>query len=118
MKKIFVADGDCALLDVMYYILTSHGFEVYIHHAGRDFTNAIKYFHPDLVILDFWPFRKSIDRICKELKTITNIPIILFSTEMDKEKALSMCDADDFIGKPFNINQLVETISSHLIEER
>jgi DNA-binding response OmpR family regulator len=115
MKKILVIDDDEAILRVVKLILTSHGFDVQTHSTGLDVPDIVMHYHPNLILLDIRLPGKLDTEVCKELKQIhTNLPIILFSAHAEQGKAFALCDADAFIEKPFDIQNLIDTINLHV----
>ena len=114
MKKILVVDDDKDTLEVVEFILTSHGFDVRTHPTGLYVNEAVTEFKPDLILLDIMLPGKLGTQVCKEVKTRSNIPIILFSAHAKETRSFSICRADAFIGKPFNIDGLLNTINDHL----
>ena len=115
MKKILVVDDDEAILDVVELILTSYGFNVQTHSTGLGVPDIVMHYHPNLILLDIRLPGKLGTEVCKELKQIyTHLPIILFSAHAEEGKAFALCDADAFIEKPFDIQNLIDTINSHV----
>jgi len=114
MKKILVVDDDEDILEIVKYILISHGFDVYTHSTSFNVSEVVMYYHPNLILLDISLRGKSGTQICKELKQINTIPIILVSAYADQAEALAECHADAFIEKPFGINSLVNAINLQL----
>ena len=114
MKKILIVDDDEDILIIVKEILISHGFEVLSHPIGIDVAEVVKFYQPNLILLDILLFGKSGTEICKDLKHIYSIPILLFSANVKKGNVFAECGADGFIQKPFEIDHLVNTINLHL----
>ncbi|MEO6452682.1 MAG: response regulator [Ginsengibacter sp.] len=114
MKKILVVDDDEDIVEAVRLILTSHGFDVRTHSTGLDIPKIVKSYHPHLILLDIRLFGKLGTQICKELKQKHTLPIILFSADSKTGKQFTQYDADAFIQKPFELNEFINTISSHL----
>jgi DNA-binding response OmpR family regulator len=111
MKKILVVDDDKDVLEIVEFALTSKGFDVRIHSTSVNVVKVVKYYNPDLILLDVHLPDKLGTQICKELKEIYTIPIILLSAYGDHQKSLAQGSADAFIIKPFDIVELVNTIN-------
>ena len=112
MKKILVVDDEASILEIVRLILTSYGFDVKTHSTGFNVPDIVLHYHPNLILLDIRLPGKLGTEICKELKQLdSKLPIILFSANADKEDAIAVSDANDFIEKPFNINNLMDTIN-------
>jgi CheY-like chemotaxis protein len=72
---------------------------------------------PDLLLLDIWMSGIDGRDICKELKQKENtkkIPIVLISASREIERSALEAGADDFLAKPFEIDDLLEKIEKHL----
>ena len=116
--KILVIDDDTDLLDVTSALLTRKGFEVETNTNWEDALRKIKTFEPQLILLDV--FLNGIDGldICRQLKTMPNtkhIPVLIFSSYPQiGERVIYEYGADDFIAKPFEINDLVSKMRSIL----
>jgi DNA-binding response OmpR family regulator len=117
MKKILVVDDDEDILGIVKYILESDGLEVFTHNTGLAVNEAIDSVKPDLVLLDIGLPGKSGTDVCKEIKATYTIPVLFFSAHSNQEKALSICPAEGFIAKPFDINDLVSTVQSYVREK-
>lgn len=113
MKKILIVDDDPEILSVVKNILISHGFEVLTDSTCLHVEDIVKSFRPDLILLDVRLPGKQGDEICKELKEIHSIPILLFSAN-SREQIIRECKADGFIAKPFDLRDFVEMIQFHL----
>jgi DNA-binding response OmpR family regulator len=118
MCKVFVIDDDRDLLDVTKALLTKRGFVVETEINWEEGFEKIKHFNPQLIILDV--FLSGVDglEICKRLKSGTDtghIPILIFSAyPRIADSAMFEFGADDFIAKPFEVNDLIEKMHSVL----
>ena len=115
MKKILIVDDDEDILDIVSCLLTLNGFNVKTHSTGFDVPDVVLHYHPNLILLDIRLPGKLGTEICKELKQLNSeLPIILFSANAEKGKAIAISNANDFIEKPFDIKNLIDTIKLHL----
>ncbi len=114
MPRLLIVDDDIDLLTVVKSLLHKRGFKVSVYSDWDSAWEAIKTFDPQLILLDV--FLNGVDglEICKRLKSSTytrHIPIIVFSSyPRVAETAISEFGADDFIAKPFEVNDLVKKI--------
>lgn len=117
-QKILVLDDDADILDIISYILTDNGYEVVSLDSGKEIFMTIQQFRPDLVLMDVMLGGMDGRAICNQLKhrLDTNaIPVILISASHDLAQSLSQEGApNDFIAKPFNIDDLIGKIVSQL----
>lgn len=117
MNKILVVDDNMDILNVVSIILKSNGFEVNTISNGNDALKETESFKPDLVLLDVYLGGMDGRDICKSLKAMDDtkhIPIIMFSAHSNQKDVNDACDAQDFIGKPFEIKELVGKIKYQL----
>lgn len=114
LKKILVIDDDADILDLVKYVLLKAGFDVYTHDTGIGVNEKVTACKPNAILLDIMLPGKTGTEVYKELRKTHTTPIIFFSAHADKQKILKECAADAFIQKPFDINQLVHTISKCL----
>ncbi|MEP6594987.1 MAG: response regulator [Ginsengibacter sp.] len=113
MKKILVVDHDFDILDVVELILSDNGFHVRTNSNGYNLPDIVKEYTPDLILLDVRLPGKQGTELCKELKRIYSIPIILFSAE--HKISFKECDADAFVQKPFEVKHLLDMVNLHLM---
>lgn len=113
MKKILLIEDDTNFVEIVEFVLTTYGFEVKSHLTGLDVPGIVEKYDPDLILLDIHLPGKSGIAICKHLKLTSAIPIILFSTQDNKEQLVKECNADGFLEKPFDINELICSIGLH-----
>jgi DNA-binding response OmpR family regulator len=118
MDRILIVDDDKDLLEVVKTLLDRKGFEVAIHSDIENLTDIVRGFKPQLVLLDV--FLNGVDglEVCRRLKLspyFRNIPVVIFSSyPRIGETAIYEFGADDFIAKPFEINELVRKIHNVL----
>lgn len=115
-KKILIADDDPAILDVVSIILEDAGYEVSSTEKGEELM-AMHGDLPDLILLDIWMLGKDGRDVCRHLKNTPhtrNIPVIIVSANRDIQKIASDCLANDFLAKPFEMDDLLSIIASHM----
>jgi two-component system catabolic regulation response regulator CreB len=116
MKNILLIEDEQSIADTICYALQADSFSVIWKNLGRE---GITYFqqHPvDLIILDVGlPDMNGFD-VCKELRTLTEIPIIFLtarSDEIDRVVGLEI-GGDDYVLKPFSPRELVARVKVRL----
>jgi DNA-binding response OmpR family regulator len=115
LKKIMIADDDPGILDAISIMLEFEGYEVESSPNGSALL-MMKTEFPDLVLLDIWMSGTDGKDICKQLKqnpTTKGIPIVMISASKDIERSALEAGADDFLAKPFDINDLLKKIEKH-----
>jgi len=116
-NKILVVDDDRDILTFLQILLTKYKYIVQSVFRWELIDKTIELFSPDLIILDICLSGADGRTICKTLKThvdTKHIPIILFSANTNVEKSFTDYDANDFIGKPFEIDDLLNKVMMHL----
>ncbi len=114
MPRIFVIDDDKDLLNVVKSLLLKKGFDVSTYSDWEIAKRALRKYAPQLILLDV--FLAGIDglEVCQRLKanSVTrHIPILIFSAyPRIAETAISEYGADDFIAKPFELNDLIQKV--------
>lgn len=120
MPKILIVDDDLDLLEITKSLLVRKGFEVETSSCSEDAYQKIEHFSPQIILLDV--FLAGVDGLatCRRLKTeikTSGIPIMIVSGYPRASQSIIYdYGADDFIAKPFEINELitkVHTILSH-----
>ena len=117
-KSIWVVDDDEGILEVVRVLLEGEGYHVKTFVNGQSLRRLNMHGElPDLILLDVLLSGEDGRDICRLLKhrqETKDIPVIMLSAHSSAAKVASVCGADDFIGKPFEIDALIETIEKHL----
>ena len=116
MEKILYVEDDLSLIDGLQYTLESSGYAVDNARTVKEALTLFRNTHYDLLLLDVTlPDGNGFD-ICKEVRNSSTVPII-FLTASDQEisivRGLDM-GGDDYITKPFKLNELLSRIKALL----
>ncbi len=117
-KKILVIDDDEGILAAFEAMLTGEGYSVETSSTVYPLLSLTKDNTPDLVLLDVLLSGADGRDICKQLKHQSftkHIPIIMVSAALNMEKSVMESSADDFITKPFEINDLLDKVKKYII---
>lgn len=115
-KKILVIDDDEKLNRLLREYLAKFGFQVISHTRPSDGLRALKYEHPDLIILDIMLPDMDGFELCKIIRKDFNLPIIMLTARgevTDRIVGLEL-GADDYLPKPFEPRELVARIQTIL----
>jgi DNA-binding response OmpR family regulator len=115
-KMIIAADDDSAILDVLQIMLNDAGYDVRTSLNGESIYTMDDEF-PQLFLLDIWMSGNDGREICTYLKsqdTTKHIPVIMISANRDLEEEAKKIGADDFLEKPFNIDDLFTKVAKHI----
>ena len=116
MKKILIIEDEVAIAELEKDYLELSDFEVTIETSGDiGVTKALEEDY-NLIILDL--MLPNIDgfQICKRIREVKNVPIIMVSAkkdDIDKIRGLGL-GADDYMTKPFRPSELVARVKAHL----
>ena len=119
--KVLIVDDDRDILTVLQILLTQNNYIVEGIFKWELINETIEVFVPDLILLDISLVGADGRIICKQLKEradTKHIPIILFSANMHVEKNFMEYNANDFIAKPFEIDNLVKKVFTNLQPDR
>lgn len=116
-KLIQVIEDDEAIRDVIEYILQQSEFDVTVAANAKEFKVNLFNTLPDLILMDVkLPDGNGI-QLCRKLKQsldTRHIPVIIISAHANAEQSSKEAFADDFISKPFDLNELLALIEKHL----
>ena len=115
-KLIYIADDDKNIRELLQTFLESDGYEVRSFSTGDELLAEFSRYPSDLVILDVMIPGKDGLTCCKELRSISNIPIIILTakdTELDYIQGMTI-GSDDYITKPFRPTILLMKIKALL----
>ncbi len=111
-----IADDDPGILNAVEIMLEFEGYEVSSTMNGATVLELKEEF-PDLFLLDIWMSGQDGRDICRELKKrelTKNIPVIMISASTDLARSAKEAGADDFLEKPFSMDDLLSKIASNL----
>lgn len=117
--RIVVVEDDEALHTLLEYNLMKEGFDVFVATDGKEGLLRVEEEKPDLIVLDWMLPEISGIELCRRLRgreSSKNTPIIMLtarSEEADRIRGLET-GADDYITKPFSVNELVARIRAVL----
>ncbi|WP_143961036.1 response regulator transcription factor [Litoribacter populi] len=110
MKRILIVEDDPLTLKITENKLKKEGYQVYISKDGKDGIEKLHTLKPDLVITDLMmPYKSGLEITYYVKKHFPNVPVIVFSALGEEEKTVVdtfNVGANDFISKPFNLNEL------------
>ena len=117
--RILIVEDEAALADTVRYNLEREGYSVAVASDGRRALERFRADDPSLVILDLMlPEVSGLD-VCRQIRQISNVPIIMVTakdSEADKVSGLEL-GADDYVTKPFSVRELVSRVRAHLRRE-
>ncbi|MFV0439905.1 MAG: response regulator transcription factor [Lachnospirales bacterium] len=116
MNKILIVEDDKNILNIVDYNLKKNGFETKLALDGKNGYEIAKNENFDLILLDVnMPYMDGFE-LCEKIRDFSNVPIIMLTAkaeESDKVMGLGV-GADDYVTKPFSINELVARVKAQL----
>lgn len=114
--KILVVDDEKLLVKGITFNLQNEGYEVEAAYDGAKAVELARRGDFDLIILDWMMPEKSGSEACMEIRTFSDVPIIMLTAKSeDSDKIMGFaCGADDYVTKPFNILELKARIRALL----
>lgn len=119
-KKVLLIDDDKDLLELSSYIFKSSGVQVITACDGSEGINKLLVHRPDLIVLDIMMPGISGFDVCKNVRRVSNVPLIIL-TALDQEQHILQAfasGADDFLAKPFTAQILLARVNALLRRSR
>ena len=114
MKKVLLVDDDASIIEVLKLYFEKEGFSVSACMQGDKAVASFNVASPDIVILDLMLPGMDGNDICRELRKISDVPIIMLTAKtetIDKVVGLEM-GADDYVAKPFEPKELLARVKA------
>lgn len=111
MKKVLVVDDNKGILEALRAALTFFGHEVRCALCGVEAFESVETFKPDVIFLDLLLSGESGADICRRLKEndeTKHVKVVMMSAHPSAENIVWASGADDFLAKPFRLDELVE----------
>jgi len=114
-----MVDDEVDLVETVRFPLEMEGYQVLVSYNGEDALNQARKENPDLIILDIMLPKLDGYKVCRLLKfdeRYRHIPILMLTAKtQEKDKLLGKeTGADEYITKPFEINELLEKVKNYL----
>lgn len=116
-KKIFIFDDNLEILELCTEILEDLGCEVKTSPTTNNVEKQVLDYMPDLIFMDNWlPDISGIEatRMIKSNENLKNIPILYFSANSNIDALANEAGADDYLAKPFDIDQFEEVVKKYI----
>ena len=109
MEKILIVDDEKSTCEILALALKNEGYKTFQAHKAEEALVKCAEHSPDLIILDVMLPDMDGWEVCKEVRKISDTPIIMLTAKDDMlEKILGLeLGADDYITKPFNTKEVL-----------
>ncbi len=114
--RILVVDDESQITRVLRTSLSTHGYDVRIANDGEAGLITFQEWAPDLVITDLSMPKMTGIELCENIRDTSQVPIIVLSVKGEDKTKVAALDkgADDYVTKPFSINELLARIRANL----
>ena len=118
-KKILVVDDQIDLVKTLQFALELEQYKVLVSYNGEDALNQARKENPDLILLDIMLPKLDGYKVCRLLKFdehYKHIPILMMTAKsQEKDKLIGKeTGADEYITKPFDMDELMGKIKTYL----
>jgi two-component system KDP operon response regulator KdpE len=115
-KRILIVDDEPQITRVLRRSLITHGYDVHVASDGESALQTFGDWTPDLVVTDLsMPHMNGLE-LCRRLRAISSLPIIVLSVRGEERTKVEALDAgaDDYVTKPFGMDELLARIRATL----
>src|SRR5947209_10965061 len=115
-RRILVVDDEPQITRVLRTSLSSQGYDIRVANDGETALEIMKDWTPNLVITDLSMPNMNGLELCRRLRLISQIPIIVLSVRGEEKTKVEALDAgaDDYVTKPFGIEELLARVRASL----
>ncbi len=115
-QRILIVDDERQITRVLSRGLTTKGYEVHVAADGEAALQTFSDWHPDLVVTDLSMPNMNGLELCRRLRGFSEVPIIVLSVKGEERSKVEALDAgaDDYVTKPFGIDELLARIRATL----
>ncbi|MCR5592788.1 MAG: response regulator transcription factor [Saccharofermentans sp.] len=116
MKKVFIVDDDADIIELEKLYFEKEGYEVISCMQGDRAVATFNVTKPDIVILDLMLPGMDGNDICREIRKVSDVPIIMLTAKTDTlDRVIGLeLGADDYVPKPFEPKELLARVKAVL----
>lgn len=114
--KILIAEDDMDINNLLTKMLSNKGYNIRSAYSGTEALMCLEHYDFQLVLLDLMLPGMSGEEIISKIRNIKNMPIIVISAKIAQDTKVEVLriGADDFIVKPFDINEVLARVEAQL----
>src|SRR6187549_1123886 len=115
-SRVLVVDDEPQITRVLRTVLSSQGYQVRTASEGEAALASFAEFRPELVITDLYMPRMDGVELCRRIRALSAVPIIVLSVKGEERTKVEALDsgADDYVTKPFGIDELLARVRAAL----
>jgi two-component system, OmpR family, KDP operon response regulator KdpE len=114
--RVLVVDDEPQITRVLRTVLTNQGYQVRTAAEGEAALTNFSEWRPELVITDLYMPHMNGLELCKRIRSMSNVPIIVLSVKGEERTKVEALDsgADDYVTKPFGMDELLARVRAAL----
>lgn len=114
--KVLIVEDEPSLVETLEYTLARQGYEVRTATDGLEALEVARRERPDLIVLDIMLPRLDGLDVCRILRREMTVPILMLTARVDEvDRVVGLeVGADDYLGKPFSMRELLARIKALL----
>ena len=112
MAKVLLVEDDEGVAESTASILELEGYEVACANSGESAREAFAKYNPDVLVVDLLLGDENGGDLVAELKKSSKVPVIMLSAHPTAETQAKEAGADEFLAKPFDIDELLEKVKT------
>jgi len=115
-RKILIVDDEPGLRELVRINLEHEGFGVIQAENGMEGLNMVREAHPDLVIMDVMMPEMDGWEACQKLREFSQVPVLMLTARVQSQDIVAGLNsgADDYLLKPFNMDELMARVRALL----
>lgn len=115
-QRILIVDDEPQIARVLLRNLATHGYDVRVASDGLSALQTFGEWAPDLVVTEYSVPNTDGIQLCRNLRAISELPIIMLSVRGEERTKVQALDAgaDDYVTKPFGMSELLARIRAAL----
>jgi two-component system KDP operon response regulator KdpE len=115
-SRVLVVDDEPQITRVLRTVLSSQGYQVRTAAEGEAALSNFTEWRPELVITDLYMPHMDGVELCRRIRAVSNVPIIVLSVKGEERSKVEALDsgADDYVTKPFGIDELLARVRAAL----
>ncbi len=116
MTKLLIVDDNKQITSILEEYAKKEGYQVMVAYDGEDAINKFQSYSPTLILLDVMLPKKTGFDVCREIRTTSNVPIIMITARGEDFEVIMGLDvgADDYIIKPFSPGEVMARVRAIL----
>src|SRR5437762_13269007 len=115
-SRVLVVDDEPQITRVLRTVLSSQGYQVRVAAEGETALSNFTEWRPELVITDLYMPRMDGVELCRRIRAVSAVPIIVLSVKGEERTKVEALDsgADDYVTKPFGTDELIARVRASL----